>query len=172
MRDRFLTAIFAGIVVLVLVSLVLFFARRQQVTYGDDSTPAGALQNYLIALSQRDYARAYAYVAETEGKPSLFDYQQSFMSYQADAIANTMIEVGKTTISPGEQSAGVEVTLISSSRGLFSDTTRDHQMVKLVRENGAWKISDAPYPYWSYFTKDKPFDTSTPLPAASLTPTP
>jgi len=59
--DRFLLAIIAGIVALVVAALALALMRTPQ-GYLPDTTPGGVAHNYLLALKQRDSARAYGYL--------------------------------------------------------------------------------------------------------------
>jgi hypothetical protein len=149
MRDRFLAGILIGIGVLVFAALILFFTRQAQVSYGDDGTPAGALKNYFLALQNRDYERAYGYLASQSKKSSLNQFRQSFLTYQGDAIANAAVEVGETLPDGQDQTAVVQVTLWQGTGDLFGTPSRSQQTATLVREGEVWKISEAPYPYWS-----------------------
>lgn len=146
-RDQFLYGILIGIGVLVIGALILFFIRRGQVTYGNDTTPAGALQNYFLAVQRRDYQRAYDYLVEGAGKPAYSSFQQQFLTHQNDLINNTAVEVGKVTMDELTQQAFVEVTLITSSGDLFGSSYSRQETAVMVRQNGAWKVQQAPYPY-------------------------
>ena len=53
-QDRFLTGILIGIVVLVVVALAVFFTRKDNLNYVSDDTPAGVVQNYVVAVHKRD----------------------------------------------------------------------------------------------------------------------
>lgn len=146
-KDRFLTGILIGISVLIVAALILFFIRQKPSTYVDDSQPAGALQNYCLAVQKRDYERAYSYLAGQSGKPSLEAFRQDFLSYQGDAVANTTVEVGDAIIDAQDQTATVQVTLLNGNGDIFSSPSRTRASASLVRENGAWKITRAPYPF-------------------------
>ncbi len=148
-RDRFLLGILIGIGVLVVAALILFFARQGQATYGDDSTPAGALQNYFLAIQKRDYARAYSYLADQPGKLGLDDFRRPFLSYQAGEISRTAVEIGETTLDQQNQTATIQVLILGASQGLFDTGSRRQDVATLVQQNGAWKVLSAPYPYWS-----------------------
>ena len=148
-RDRFLTGILAGIGVLVVLALILFFIRDRNVDYVDDSTPAGVVQNYVLALQRRDYERAYNYLNGETGTVSKEQFLQHFSSYGGDESARTTIEIGET-IDLAEDQASVQVTLIRGSGGIFEGAYRQVENVTLRRENGSWKIVNAPYPYWDY----------------------
>jgi len=46
--------------------------------------------------------------------------------------------------------ATVNVTVIRTSGGLFSNINREPQIALLRQENGAWKITSIPYPFWGW----------------------
>lgn len=148
-RDRFLTGILAGIGVLVLLALILFFIRNQNVDYMDESTPAGVVQNYILALQRRDYERAYGYLTQQETIVDQDKFLQHFSSYGGDEAGRTTIEIGETLTLPDEK-ATVQLTLIRGGGGIFDSVYRQMESVSLQQENGAWKIVTAPYPFWDY----------------------
>jgi hypothetical protein len=168
-KDRFLTGILIGIGALIIMALILFFVRQGRVTYVDESQPTGVLQNYFLALQKRDYTRAYGYLADQPGRPSLDQFRQSFLGYQSDAIATSTVEVGDAIIDQQDQTATVQVTLLNGSPDPFGSTSRNSGTASLVRQDGAWKIIMAPYPYWSSAV---PFEAPTKaLPTPSAVPT-
>lgn len=149
-RDRFFAGILIGIGVLVAAALILFFYRQGQMSYGDDSTPAGVTRNYLIALQRNDYERAYSYVAGGSTTLDFTRFQGYFTSFRGTDAANVAVEVGEEVVDAGGDTALVEITIIRYADSLFGDVYRDRQTVHLVRRDGAWKIQSAPYPFWSY----------------------
>ncbi len=171
MKDRFLLGIFIGIGVLVVTALILFFIRQGQSSYGDESTPAGVLQNYFLAIQKHDYERAYGYVAEQPGKPSLDLFRQSFLTYsdQGATISNTPVEINDTILDEQKQTAVIQVTMLHSGQDLFGTGYRTNDTATLALKNGAWKITRAPYPYWPL---DLPVEPPAKLPAPTLSPAP
>jgi hypothetical protein len=148
-RDRFLTGILVGIGVLVLLALILFFVRDRGVDYVDESTPAGVVQNYVLSLQRRDYERAHAYLSVQAALVPLDRFVEHFSSYGGDQIAQSAIEIGETIDLP-DGKATVRITIIRGSGGIFDGVYRQMESVSLQQENGAWKITAAPYPYWDY----------------------
>ena len=73
--DRLLAGIVAGVVLLVSVAFAVALLRPKP-TYRPDDTPDGAAHNYLFALQQQDYARAYSYLS-----PSLPGYPASAAAF-------------------------------------------------------------------------------------------
>lgn len=170
-RDRFLSGILIGISVLVLAALILFFVRQGNTQYEDESTPEGVLHNYFLAIQKQDYQRAYSYVADSLRKPTYLQFQQPFISYAGSQVSDTAVQIGKVTEDSTSQTAIAQVSILHSSRDPFGSSYQSQDSATLVRQNGAWKISQAPYPYWGYewFNKSDP-SFPTPQPAPTLTP--
>lgn len=149
-RDRFLFGILIGIGALILIALALFFLRLGRTSYQDDSTPSGVANNYTLALQRRDYRRAYSYLAEDSQKPSFINFESPFLAFQAGELANTPVEIGEASIDEQTQTAVIPITLVRGGRGFLEEVYRETQTANLTWQNGAWKITSFPYPYWSY----------------------
>jgi hypothetical protein len=147
-QDRFLIGILAGIGILVVLALALFFARRGTLDYGPEDTPEGVTRNFVVAIKKGDYDRAYAYLANFENKPDSFAFRQTYQQLQAAEVASTGVEVGATTMEA--ERAFVQLSMLRGGGGLFNDVYRDQQQVELLLDGGAWKIKSMPYPFWNY----------------------
>ncbi len=147
-QDRFLVGILVGIGILVVISLALFFMRQEQADYLPDGTPESAVHNYVLALQKRDFQRAYAYLPEGENKPGLARFQQSFSTQELN-LSGSSVEVGEANID-ADGIATVNITVIRTSGGLFTSINREPQLALLKQENGSWKITSIPYPYWGW----------------------
>jgi hypothetical protein len=146
-QDRFLTGILIGIAALVVFALAVFFLRQDNLVYAAEDTPAGVVQNYVVALHKHDYAKAYAYVADVAGKPTLEQFQQSFTGHELDP-ASRALELGASEISG--KTATVKLSINDLPSGLFSEGRVNSDYAQLVNQNGAWKIKQMPYSFWSY----------------------
>jgi hypothetical protein len=146
-QDRFLLGILIGIVVLVVLALVVFFTRQDNLNYVDEDTPAGVVQNYVVALHKKDYERAYGYLADLPYKPTAYEFRQAFLNHMVDPT-NAGIEIGKTEIS--EDSASIDLGIVFSASDPFSSGYRNVDYAMLIRQEGAWKIKQLPYNFWSY----------------------
>ena len=146
-QDRFLIGILSGIAVLIILALIVFFARPNKLEYGDDSDPGGVVHNYIVALYHKDYEKAYSYLADIEHKPTLEQFRQPLLLNYINA-SKAGVEVLESDIN-GE-SATVTLSIIYNSSEPFSGGYRNSEAALLVRQNGAWKLSQMPYNFWSY----------------------
>jgi hypothetical protein len=146
-QDRFLMGILAGIGVLIVIALVLFFARQDTREYKTDDSPSSVVFNYVLAVTNKDYEKAYSYLADIENKPTYDEFRQSFLNGMIYAD-NVGVDVGEAEIDG--DIAVVEVNMIYSSSDPFSSSYRNVDRATLVREDGEWKITAMPYNFWDY----------------------
>ena len=147
-QDRFLTGILVGIAVLVVVALAVFFIRKDRQSYVSDDTPEGVVHNYVLALLNDDYKRAYGYLADLEDKPTYEQFRDTFIKGVVNPN-NSAVDVGKSEVN--NDTASVEIAMIYNSSDPFSSGYRDVQRAILVKQNDAWKLSSMPnYSFWGY----------------------
>ncbi len=144
-EDRFLTGILVVIGLLVVASLGVFFLKQDTATYQPDDTPEGIVHNYIFALQQGDYERAYGYLADKEHKPSYDEFRQGLY---IDHDRGKGIQIGEVEIS--KDTASVEITITESSGGPFFDQYSYSDSALLIEQDGDWKIFQMPYSYWSW----------------------
>jgi hypothetical protein len=80
--DKFLLAIVVGVVLLIVVAFAVVFTRPKP-AYQSDDTPAGVVHNYLFALQEGNYERAYSYLS-----PSLDGYHLSLAAFLSPFLSN------------------------------------------------------------------------------------
>ena len=147
-QDRFLTGILIGIGVLIVAALAVFFIRRDGQTYVAEGTPEGVVHNYVIAVLNKDYQKAYSYLADLDHKPTYEEFRSAFVTGALNPDSSG-VDVGSSEIT-GED-AYVEVAVIYNPSDPFSTGYRDVQRAILVKQSGAWKISSMPtYYLWGY----------------------
>jgi len=147
-QDRFLLGILIGIGVLILAALIVFFSRQNQQTYSPEDTPNGVLHNYILAVLNGNYQKAYGYLADLENKPSYDTFRHSFATGSVNP-SDTGVTIGKTDVT-GED-ATVEVNTMNTQSDPFSSEYNNTGSAHLVKQNGGWKISYmAAYNLWDY----------------------
>jgi hypothetical protein len=147
-QDRFLTAILIGIGVLIVAALAVFFTRQDRGAYVAENAPDGVVHNYVLAVMNKDYEKAYGYLADLKDKPTFDQFRQAFAVGRLNPAGNG-IQIGKSSITGND--ASVEVDMVYTPGDPFSSGYNNVGTAQLVRQGGAWKISAMPtYNLWDY----------------------
>jgi len=147
-QDRFLTGILIGIALLIVAALAVFFTRQQQGTYVSEGTPDGVVHKYVLAIIQKDYQKAYGYLADLDNKPTFSQFRQAFAVGRLNP-SDSGIKVGSAAVTGDD--ATVEVNMVYSPGDPFSSGYNPVGTAQLVRQNDLWKISSMPaYNLWDY----------------------
>ena len=157
--DKFLIGIVSGIILLVIVAFVFALNKPKQ-TYQSDSSPEGVAFNYLFALQQNDYEKAYGYLA-----PSIKGYPRTVDAFVDDIKDNswrfnrlnsssTTLEVEATNITGQRADVKIRETQFYEgdlfSSGQYAST---FQMELRQDENGKWEITESD-DYWAWCWSD------------------
>ncbi len=146
-QDRFLTGILVGIAVLIVAALAVFFIRKDSQSYVSENTPEGVVHNYVLAVLNGDYQKAYGYLADLEDKPTYEQFRDAFIKGMVNPN-NSAVDVGKSEVD--QDTASVEVSLIYNPSDPFSTGYRNVQRAILVKQGSGWKISSMPdYYFWN-----------------------
>jgi len=78
-QDRFLMGILVGIGILMVLALIVFFTRKDTQTYISEDAPEGVVHNYVVAVLNKDYEKAYSYLADLDHKPTYEEFRDSFL---------------------------------------------------------------------------------------------
>jgi hypothetical protein len=146
-QDKFLTGILIGIGVLILLALGLFFARQDKRVYMADTTPDGVVHNYVLAILNKDYQKAYGYLADLKNKPTYEEFRQSFFNGMVNSN-DTGVDVGSVEINKDE--AVVSLSVYYSNSDPFSSRYASQDRALLVNQNGEWKLNSMPSNFWGY----------------------
>ena len=147
-QDRFLTGILIGIGVLVIVALAVFFTRTDTQTYVSEDTPEGIVHNYVLAVLNKDYEKAYSYLAELDNKPTFDEFRRAFLNGEVNPD-NQAVDIGESDVF--NDTATVDIALIYNPSDPFSSGYRNTQSAQLLKQNGAWKLTLMPqYNFWGY----------------------
>lgn len=152
-QDKFLTGILIGIGALLLLALGLFFTRQEKRDYVADATPDGVVHNYVLAVLNKDYQKAYGYLADLEHKPTYEQFRRSFFNGMINP-GDVGVDVGAADIH--EDEAVVALTIYYAPSDPFSSRYASAERALLVKQNGAWKLSSMPYQFWDYSWYQEP----------------
>lgn len=148
-QDRFLIGILIGIVALIAIALVVFFSRQRQIVYRPEIGPEDVVHNYVLAVMQSDYEKAYGYLADLDDKPTYAEFRRAFAVGQLNP-GDQGVTIGTSAVT--EDDASVEVIMVYANGDPFSSGRYDStNYARLVRQKGAWKIAHMPtYFLWEY----------------------
>jgi hypothetical protein len=153
--DKFLIGIVIGVILLVVVAFGIAFTRPEP-TYQPEDTPEGVVNNYLLALRQEEYDRAYGYLS-----PDLHGYPKSLEKFIEDIHdASYWFQLDEETVSldvskVDVRGATADITVQETrfyQGGLFdSGEYKDTFELKLKQDTSSqeWKIIDGGYSYWA-----------------------
>jgi len=96
-QDRFLTGILIGIAVLVVAALAVFFTRDDTQTYVSEDTPEGVTHNYVVAILNKDYKKAYTYLADLDNKPTYEQFRDAFIKGMVNPD-DAAVDIGRSAI--------------------------------------------------------------------------
>ena len=148
--DKLLLVIVAGILILVAAAFVLVLTRPAP-EYQSEDGPEGIAHNYLLALRQQEYERAYNYLS-----PNLINYPPTLNQFIQDVESNAWsfrldtdvtLAVKSVRAVANQATVTIEETRFYNS-GLFDSyqSVTTFTMV-LNQENNSWKITQAD-DYW------------------------
>jgi hypothetical protein len=148
--DRILILI-VGAVVLLVIGAVVAVVLRPEPEYTTGSTPEDVVHNYLLALQQGDYERAYGCLHTEVKVKDLDDFIDSVesRSYAFDLGSNVALSIDEES-HVSESSARVTVHKTETYNDLFGGSSYERDFnVRLMKENNQWKINDSG-DYWDY----------------------
>lgn len=151
--DRVLIGIVGGIILLVVVAFVVALTRPEP-EYQPEDTPGGVAFNYLFALQQKDYERAYGYLSPAvAGYPrdvdvftdDLRDYSWQFSGAYDSSVS---LEVDSVDVNGNRADVVIRETRFYEG-DLFSSNqyTNTYTMTLRQEAHGDWKITDSDN-YW------------------------
>jgi hypothetical protein len=151
-QDKFLIGILVGILVLIAAAVGLFYARQGTQGYVVDDSPEGVVHNYVYAVQQEDFERAYGYLGEGINKPTASEFQSMLNSNRYGYTSEAVEILGYAVIenADGSQDAVVDLVVIFANQGPFADTYRTYDSARLELQGGEWKLVYMPYAYWGW----------------------
>ena len=156
--DKYLIGIVVGSIVLVITSMFMVQSMPEP-SYKDGVSPESVAHNYLLALHQDDYVRAYSYLSmQLDGYPQTADEFEDLVlnnswDFRIDDNDNVQTEVIEVDIEDDRARVLVRETTFYSG-GIFSDGYDSSTFRMTLRlDNNVWKIRSASR-YWSNCLND------------------
>lgn len=132
--NRVLGLVVAAISIVALIAVLAVKDTTQQL---DATTPEGTVQQYLQAVTTRDFDTALTYLA-ADTKCKIEDFDQAYIQ---DSIRISLSDSSITG-----DSASVKVNVENSSGDPFGGSYKESQAFRLTKSSDGWKIAGIPWP--------------------------
>jgi hypothetical protein len=144
--NRLLIAIVIGAILLILATFVIVL-NKPEATYQSENTPGGVAHNYLLALQNKDFERAYDCISTTlPGYPKTID---QFIDSIEDYSWYFRLDTDTTLVIDTVEIIGTRANVMVRetrfyNRGLFeSSTSISTFKMDLELEKEQWRIVDS-----------------------------
>jgi hypothetical protein len=148
--DRFLVGIVLGAILLIALGIlaVVLAGRAPAPAAADPASPAGVVQAYVEALRAGETDRARTYLSQSARDQ--LDKQGSPRPYHPGSAPERRIVIDPVEVGADRARVKVTVSAFTTRTEPFSSSTYHNEIdVRLVRENGQWRISVPiePFPF-------------------------
>lgn len=151
--SRFLLGFGIALVILVAITTTMVLLNRDDVSMLPVNTPEGTVQQFLLAIQEQDYQKAYSYlqIVEKGVKLTYDEWLQSVPPRSQTTSVSWKATLGKTTISGDSATVEVLIDFLQPGSPFESPvrTITDYYQLKMV--NGSWFITARPNIYWLYW---------------------
>lgn len=150
-NDRFLLGIVIGVIALIVVGFATAFLRPKP-SYRAEDRPEGVAYNYLLALQQGDYTRAYTYLAPTiKGYPKTVeafarDVGDASFGLRVDTNVSAL-EIDSTRVTNNVATVTVRETYFNQGGPFNTNQYSTKFDMQLQRDGEVWHITDS-NSYW------------------------
>ena len=149
--DRFLLGIIAGSVLLIALAVAAVFVlgRRPPPAPADPASPVGVVQAYVEAIRSGDLASAHGHLSRgARSALPLATYRERFPRYAEPASTDQRILIEPIVTEANRAEVKVTISRFSARSDPFSARTSHRDVtVRLVREDGAWRVDQPAEPY-------------------------
>ena len=128
-----------GIVIaaITIVALIVVLAVKNPATQLDKDSPEGTVQQYLGAVTDRDFTQALTFLA-TDSKCTVEDFDRAYIQES--------LRIGLSDVTSSTNTATVKVKVEYSNGDPFGGTYGDTQTFRLTKDDSGWKITGIPWP--------------------------
>lgn len=132
--NRILGTVIAAIAA---VALIAILAVKDSSAQLDSDSPEGTVQQYLTAITAKDFDQALTYLA-SETKCTVEDFDRAYVQDSLRILLSGTTDSATT--------ASVTVTIEASNSDPFYNGYAETQTFRLTKDDSGWKITGIPWP--------------------------
>lgn len=141
-----------GVLILVIVAISVIIAvigSNQPVKILPENSPEGTVQRFLTAVRDRDYTKAYDFLAAQTGTDKVNTLEQWVQStqYSRDSTSSWKASIVKSTINGDNSSVEVAIDVFRPNGPLADPVSSNHITFLLQKAGDRWLI-EQPVDLW------------------------
>jgi hypothetical protein len=125
------------LVAIAIVALVAVLAVKEPTAQLDKDSPEGVVQQYLTAVTEKDFNQAMNYLA-SDSKCTIQDFERAYVQ--------DSLRIGLSDLTTTANSASVTVRIETSNGDPFGSSYSESQTFRLTKDDSGWKITGIPWP--------------------------
>jgi hypothetical protein len=128
-----------GIVIaaIAIVAVIVVVSVKEPIAQLDKDSPEGAVQQYLGAITDRDFSQAITYLS-SDTKCTVEDFDRAYIQ--------DSLRIGLSDLTETETTATVMVKVEYSNGDPFGGVYGETQTFRLTKADSGWKINGIPWP--------------------------
>jgi hypothetical protein len=120
-----------------IVAVIVVLSVNEPVAQLDKDSPEEAVQQYLGAITDKDFSQAMEYLA-SDSKCTIQDFERAYIQ--------DSLRIGLSDLTTTANSASVTVKIETSSGVPFGGSYSETQTFTLTKEESGWKVTGIPWP--------------------------
>lgn len=120
-----------------IVAVIVVLSVNEPVAQLDKDSPEGTVQQYLGAITDKDFSQAMDYLA-SDSKCTIQDFERAYIQ--------DSLRIGLSDLTTTADSASVTVKIETSSGDPFGGGYSETQTFTLTKEKSGWKVTGIPWP--------------------------
>ena len=120
-----------------IVAVIVVLSVNEPVAQLDKDSPEGTVQQYLGAITDKDFSQAMDYLA-SDSKCTIQDFERAYIQ--------DSLRIGLSDLTTTADSASVTVKIDTSSGDPFDGGYSETQTFTLTKEESGWKVTGIPWP--------------------------
>ena len=120
-----------------IVAVIVVLSVNEPVAQLDKDSAEGTVQQYLGAITDKDFSQAMDYLA-SDSKCTIQDFERAYIQ--------DSLRIGLSDLTTTADSASVTVKIDTSSGDPFYGGYSETQTFTLTKEESGWKVTGIPWP--------------------------